>query len=199
MKSLWDRVCTLPITHKLNFGQICVHETLMGPCVYFLWDPSFLINRTLVKYEFINSLWNREGISYGTLPITHKLIFGKHLCAWNPYGTVSINSLWTLCVCSLNLMEPLVNSNITYKLIFGKMCVHEILMGPCVSFLMGPFILLIYWTLVKSVFMKSLWDRVCISYGTLPITHKLNFCQICVHKILMGQCVHFLWDPSYYS
>ena len=47
--------------------------------------------------------------------------------------------------------------------------------------------------------MKSLWDRVCISYGTLPITHKLNFGQICVHEILMGPCVHFLWDPSYFS
>ena len=36
--------------------------------------------------------------------------------------------------------------SITHKLIFGQICVHEILMGPCV-----------------------------ISYGTLPISHKLNF------------------------
>ena len=33
--------------------------------------------------------------------------------------------------------------------------------------------------------MKSLWDRECISYGTLPITHKLNFGQIIVYKFLM--------------
>ena len=45
--------------------------------------------------------------------------------------------------------------------------------------------------------MESLWDRVCISYGTLPITHKLNFGKICVHEILMGPCVYFLWDPSH--
>ena len=100
--------------------------------------------------------------------------------------------------------------------------------GAINEFLMGPFLLLINWslvkclfmkslwdrvcisygtlhithknwTLVKSVFMKSLWDRVCISYGTLPITHKLNFGQICVHKILMEPSGYFLWDPSYYS
>ena len=46
--------------------------------------------------------------------------------------------------------------------------------------------------------IKSLWDRVCISYGTLPI-YKLKFGQICVHEILMGPCVYFLWDPSYFS
>ena len=67
--------------------------------------------------------------------------------------------------------------------------------GTVRVFLMGPFLLLINWSLVKSVFMKSLWDCVCISYGTLPITHNLIFGQICVHEILMGPCVHFIWDP----
>ena len=60
---------------------------------------------------------------------------------------------------------------ISHKMIFGKICVHE----------------------------KSLSGRECISYGTLPITHKLIFGKMCVHEILMGPCVHFLWDPSYFS
>ena len=157
---------------------------LMEPCVHFLWYPSYyslielwinmsskipygtvgvflmgpfilLINWSLVKCVFMKSLWDRVCISYGTLHITHKLNF-------------------------------------------GQICVHEILMGPC-AFLMGPFLLLINWTLVKSVFMKSLWDRVCISYGTLPISHKLNFGKVCVHKILMKLWGNFLWDTSYYS
>ena len=66
-------------------------------------------------------------------------------------------------------------------------------------FLMGPFLFLINWTLVKYVYTKSLWNREGISYGTFPITHKLIFGQICVYEILMGLCVYFLWDPSYYS
>ena len=129
-------------------------------------------------------------------------------------------------------------------------------MGPCVYFLWDQqCLLLINWTLVKFVFMKSLWVTMwcisygtltithrdwslvkcesinslwnhewwyiflmattsfvlsklnfesgrydgswnglmgpyeCISYGTLPITHKLNFCQIWVHNFIMGPCV----------
>ena len=54
------------------------------------------------------------------------------------------------------------------------------------AFLMGPFLFLIKWTLVKSVFTKSLWNRQCISYETLPITHKL----------ILVKCVFMktLWD-----
>ena len=83
-----------------------------------------------------------------------------------------MKSLWDRVCISYGTLH------ITHKLNFGQICVHEILMGPCVHFLCDP---------------------VCISYGTLPITHKLNFGQICVHEILMGPCVYFLWDPSYYS
>ena len=132
-------------------GTVCAF--LMGPFI-------LLINWILVKSVFIKSLWDRVWISYGTVPISHKLNFGQ---------------MWV----QKFLIEPWVY----------------------IYFLWDPSYYLINWSLVKSVFMKSLWDRVCISYGTLPITHKLNFGQICVHEILMGPWgyIYLLWDPSYYS
>ena len=157
------------------YGTVCAF--LMGP---FL----FLIHWSLVKCVFMNSLWELVCISYGTLPISHKLIFGK---------CVFMNSLWDrVCISYGTLL-------ITHKLNFGKICVHEILMGPCVHFLWDPYYYSLNWSLVKCKSINSLWNHECISYGTLPITHKLNFCQIWVHKFIMGPCVHFLWYPSYYA
>ena len=156
--------------------------------------------------------WRCAKYFYGTLHITHKLNFLSNLCSWNPYGTVCVfltgpfillinwtlvksvfmKSSWDRVCISYGTLLLLINWTLV-KSVYTKSLWNR----QGISY--GTFLLLINWTLVKSVFMKSLWDRVCISYGTHPMTHKLNFGQICVHKILMEPSGYFLWDPSYYS
>ena len=158
----------------------------MGPFLLLInwnlvWSKS-----VFMKSLIFGTLWDRGCISNGTLCISYNRDLWSYLCSWNPFGTV----------CAF-LMGPFLLL-INWTLVMKYLCSWEFLILIWV-FLMGPFLLLINWTLVKSVFMKSLWDRVCISYGTLPITHKLIFGKMCVHEILMGPCVYFLWDPSYYS
>ena len=153
-----------------------------------------LINWTLVKSVFMKSLWDRVCISYGTLPISHKLNFGNTKSLWNRVflmGPFLLLINWSL-VKSV-LMKPfLLLINCVFRdpsYFFGQICYGTY------------FLLLINWSLVKCESKNSLLNRECIyiSYGTLPITHKLNFGQIWVHKFLMELWVYFLWDPSYYS
>ena len=145
------------------------------------------------------------------------------LINWSLVKCVFMKSLWDRVCISYGTLH------ITHKLNFESNLCSLNPYGTVCEFLMGPFLFLINWTLVKCESKNSLLNRECIyiSYGTLPITHKLIFGQICVHEIhtgpridfygtfpishkmifgkicvheiLMGPCVHFLWDPSYYS
>ena len=93
---------TLPISHKMIFSKICVHKLIFGqiwvdkfimePWVYFLWDPCyfpqtelwqilFLINWSLVQYEFINSLWTVSIFFMGPFLFLIKWSLVKNLCS----------------------------------------------------------------------------------------------------------------------